>query len=479
MLVEDGRVVARGSNVEGNGERVDLQGKWLMPKFIDEHCHILPTGLDLQKLHLGDCADHKQVVEKLRAALPNVEHGRWLSAVHYDQTKYPNGEHLTRQDLDQVSATVPILLRHVNGHASIANTAALKAAGIREDEPDFSGGTFRRDASGSIDGVLLEHAHEKVSAAAPPPTFDETVDAIMRAGTKMSELGISCASDMMTGRFNLEQELRAYAKAASMGCPVRLRLYIQWGALFGPRRIDPSLFRELIAEMNPETCKVAGAKIFADGAIGSATAAIYGTFASAPSTDSRPKTSGTLMYSVERLNDMVRTAHDAGYQIAIHSIGDYSTDLVMDAIEATDDPKRHRIEHAMILSDAQIDRLGRLGCQVTMQPEFLIRFSHSYEYQLGPERKSRLKRARSLLDAGIPLSFSSDRPIVAGDPRDGIRCLTNRPAGYDPAENITLKEAWIGYTQQAAIATGDGGLMGSLSAGQLADFQVLDSDPLA
>ncbi|MFI5384849.1 MAG: amidohydrolase [Fimbriimonadales bacterium] len=488
MLLENGRVVDRFANGNpkskiNNPKSVDFGGRWLMPAFIDEHCHILPTGLDLQKLNLGGCETHDQVLETLRERLPEIESGRWLLAVHYDQTRFPGGEHLTRNDLDKISKDVPILLRHVSGHASVGNSAALKAASIRDDEPDFSGGTFRRDASGVVDGVLLERAHEKVSAAAPNPSFEEMVEAIRLAGTRMGELGISCASDMMTGRFNLDQELRAYTRAAELGCPVRLRLYMQWGAVLGPRRLDPALLADHEAAMNADTCRIAGIKIFADGAIGSATAAIYGQFSSAgaPPAQSRPEacaTSGTLMYPPERLNHMVKTAHDAGYQVAIHSIGDYSTDLVMNALEATGDPKRHRIEHAMILSDAQIERLAKLGCRVTMQPEFLIRFAHSYLHQLGPERRSKLKRANSVLKAGIPLGFSSDRPIVAGDPRDGIRTIANRPEGYDRSENIAIEDAWLGYTSRAAYANGDGSRMGSLTAGQFGDFQLFDRDPL-
>ncbi len=484
MLVADGRVVERGAGVTADAETVDLDGKWLMPSFIDEHCHILPTGLDLQKLNLGHCDTHEAVVDALRDRLPDIEPGRWLSAVHYDQTRYPGGEHLTRHDLDRVSTEVPILIRHVSGHASVANTAALVAARVHENEADIPGGTFRRDAAGVVDGVLLEHAHEKVSAASPHPTFDETVEAIKLAASKMADLGISCASDMMTGRFNLDQELRAYGMAAARGAPIRFRLYLQWGAVFGPRRIDPARLAELASAMDRDTCRIAGIKIFADGAIGSGTAAIYGKYSGGPSnpdkpTHSRSDVSGTLMYPVERLNSMVTTAHEAGYQVAIHSIGDHSTDLVMDALEATGEPSHHRIEHAMILSDAQIERLAKLGCFVTMQPEFLIRFAHAYLRQLGPDRRSRLKRAASLIRASVPLSFSSDRPIVAGDPRDGIGNLVSRPDGYDPSENISGKEAWLGYTVRAAEANGDRELMGSLTSGQLCDYQVFDRDPLS
>lgn len=485
MLVENGRVLERGSEVAGEAQIVDLKDKWVMPSFIDNHCHILPTGLDLQKLHLGACSSHGEVLQKLDEALPHVDAGRWLMAVHYDQTKY-EGVHLTRHDLDKISTSTPILLRHVNGHASVANTAALQAANIADDQADPEGGTFRKDSSGFIDGVLLESAHERVTAACPIPTLEEKVKAIIDAGQKMAELGISCATDMMTGRFNLMEELQAYHYAARLGNPIRVRLYLQWAAVFGPRAIAPDELAE-IRKLDNDLCRITGIKIFADGAIGSATAAIYGRYtgetAIGPVLSRRmhqleaEEVSGSLMYSPAKLREMVLVAHEDGYQVATHSIGDYSTDLVMDAYEATGEPSRHRIEHAMIMSDAQIERFASLGCFCSMQPEFLMRFGHSYLRQLGPERASKLNRAKSFIDAGVPLSFSSDRPIVAGDPRDGIRTATSRPSVFDQGENVTAKQAWLAYTTEGARANGDSDI-GELLPGQLADFQILDEAPL-
>ena len=171
---------------------------------------------------------------------------------------------------------------------------------------------------------------------------------------------------------------------------------------------------------------------------------------------------------------MTKIASDAGYQVAVHAIGDYATDLVMDAFEATGFPAKHRLEHAMILSDAQIERLAGLDCFVTFQPEFLQRFGHVYRRQLGDEIASKLERSRSVLDAGLKLSMSSDRPIVPGDPMDGIRTASNRPEGFDRGENCTLDEAILCYTKAGAEVNGDHALMGSLESGELADFQLRD-----
>jgi predicted amidohydrolase YtcJ len=464
MLVEDGRVLARGANLEvADVDAVDLDGKTVRPAWIDNHCHILPTGLDMARLNLDPCSTPAEVLDAVRDRLPEVAPGQWLRAVHYDQTKFPDGKHLTRQELDRISPDVPILLRHVNGHASVANSVALALAGITESTEDPKGGTFVRDEAGSLTGVLLEKAHEVVSAAAPKPNLEEMVHAILLACRSMRALGICAACDMMTGQFDLQQEITAYRLAAARGAPIRTRLYLQWSAVFGPRSVPPERLDELRRSLDGDQCKISGIKIFADGAIGSATAAIHGEFTGGGN--------GQLIYAAERLSRMVRTAHEAGYQIAIHSIGDRSTDLVMDAYEQLGDAKRHRIEHAMILSDAQIERMVRLGIHCTMQPEFLMRFGHSYRRQLGPEVASRLKRVSSVLEAGIPLSFSSDRPIVGGDPKDGVACLTNRPEGFDASENITLPQAIRGYTSASAAAMEDESL-GSLLPGQWAEFAV-------
>lgn len=475
MLVEDGRVVWNTADRTAQAEapEIDLRGLTVLPKFIDAHCHILPGGLDLQKLNLSRCQSKEEVLDAVRARHESHPEG-WLMAVHYDQTKFADGQHMTRHDLDPISATRPILLRHSNGHASVANSTALELAKANSDTPDPKGGTFVRDDSGELTGVLLEKAHENVTAAAPSPTLEQMTQAILAAGEKMSALGIGTATDMMTGRYNLPLELEAFRLAAERGNPIRVRLCMQWGEVFRPdgsgtRTVRPDL-AELTKDFDSDRVKVWGVKIFADGAIGSATAAIYGRYTGSPEDTIED---GTLMYAPERFKEMVRMADAAGFPIAIHTIGDRSTDLVMEAYEQLPSANQHRIEHAMILSDAQIERMAKLGAHVTMQPEFLHRFGHAYKRQLGPERASHLKRTRSVLDAGISLSFNSDFPIVVGEPWIGIETASNRPEGFDPAENCTRAEAIRAYTEMGAVANHDEGRLGTLKAGELADFQVL------
>lgn len=466
LAVKDGRFVKESAP---DPQSIDGEGCTVLPGFVDAHCHIIPMGLDMQKLHLGACATKSDVLDALREWAPECG-SEWIHAVHYDQTKFSDASHLTRWDIDAVVSDRPVLLRHSNGHASVANTAALKAARIDESVKDPAGGTYVRDSAGRLSGVLLERAHEAVTSASPTPTLEEMTYAVVRAGKKMATLGITCATDMMTGRWNLAQELRAYSSAADAGCPIRLRLYAQWGTVLGPRGIDIEELRELTSAMDHDFCRLNGLKIFADGAIGSATAAIYGSYLTTGG-------DGQLIYDSDRLNSMVQLAHHQAWQVAIHTIGDRSTDVVMDALQATDDPTRHRVEHAMLLSDQQIDRLATLGCEVTMQPEFLLRFGHSYRKQLGSERAATIKRVASVLKAGVPLSFSSDRPIVPGDPWDAIQCAVQRPEGFDQSQNIPLGKAIELQTSASARANGDVGLMGSLEPGALADFQIFRGEP--
>lgn len=469
MLVESGRVVSRGNDVRGDGEITDLSGKYLLPALTDCHCHILATGIDLLRLNLDGCETHEEVLDAVKDRGAQ-EHGVWLVAVHYDQNRM-GGMHLTRHDLDKISTSRPIFLQHVNGHASVANSVALEAAGLQPNELDPDNGKFGRDADGSVNGVLFEGAHERVRNVIPRPTLEESVNAILRAGESMAALGIGCATDMQTETTHLE----AYRLAAERGCKIKLRLYMVWRDLFGPRPASSEVLVPFVGPRNGSAPVLAGVKLFADGAIGSATAAIYGSYAGQPSAE----TSGNLMYTPEVLTHRVKVAHDAGFQIATHAIGDHALDVVLDAYESTGDPKRHRIEHAMLLSDSQIERLSRSGCSVAMQPEFLLRFRHAYLAQLGPDRAKSIKRCRSVLDAGIPLAFSSDRPICAGDPWVGVETASNRPDGYDPNENLTRVEAIERYLGPSADINGDGGVMGRLEPGEELIAAVSDSNPLA
>lgn len=498
MLVEDGRVVWRGAPgvlpVSSEGvtpidgtqatqrlgtippacayvgpqrQVISLGGRKLYPGMVDCHCHVLPSGLSLKEVDLSDCADAGQALDKLLDEHRRLEEGKWLLAGGYNQSNFPEGRHLTRAQLDSVSSTRPILVGHVSGHASVANSAAFQAAGIDSSTPNPVGGEFCKDENGRLSGLVLENACDELSHAVPKPSLDEMVEAILLAADKMAELGITCASDMMTGYYDLAQELEAYWIASERGARIRFRLYVQWSALLGPRAISPDALAGLTAKMDRDRCRIAGIKIFADGALSSRTAAVYGAFEG--SEPEHGDWSGHLIYKKERLREMTIKAQDAGYPAAIHSLGDYATDAMLDILEEIG-PSRHRLEHVMMLSDGQIERLSKLGIACTLQPEFLVRLGEAYRRSLGPDRASMLNRYRSLTEAGVRIGFSSDRPVVPGNPWDGIRSAVQRPKGFSPSENLDEKAAIEAYTAGAADANEDTGLLGRLGPGEWADF---------
>ncbi|MEZ5163550.1 MAG: amidohydrolase family protein [Fimbriimonadaceae bacterium] len=428
--------VENGKFASFSGSSNGAPSKYVLPGFIDAHCHILPTGLDLAKLQLDDCKTQEDVFQAVADWEKTMEPGAWLHAVHYDQTKFNDAKHIVCAQLDAISSTRPILLRHVNGHASIANSAALKVAGVDHTSPDPDGGEFGRDDSGQLNGVLLEKAHEIVTSAMPEPSLEEMTEAILLAASEMSKLGITAATDMMTGRWNLEKELMAYHAAAERGSPVRFRLYVQWATVLHERKaIQPELLRELTGQMNPDLCRMEGLKVFADGAIGRQRLR---------STHDSSQPAGVDNSSIPKLILPISSPKSTptdGSALSTQSVIDPPI-WSWDAYEKFNDPTRHRIEHAMILSDQQIDRLANLGCHVTMQPEFLHWFGHAYRAQLEPEISSHLA-GQELLDKGIRLSFNSDRPIVGGNPWMGIGAAVSRPEGLWPARTSRLKKLLI------------------------------------
>jgi predicted amidohydrolase YtcJ len=460
LCIEDGRVAHEPFSEAAADEVVDCHGAWIMPAFIDCHCHILPAGLDMKRLDLSQGETRRDVLRLVQSAAS--EGDGWLLAVQYDQTRFEDGRHLTARELDAVTDGRPTVLRHSSGHAAVANTAALRASGISAATPDPPGGTIVRDERGEPLGPLLENAMDLVYRVVPPPTLTESVEAIHAAAKSMRAMGITCATDMATGSRGLSEEIEAYRRAAESGCAIRLRTFVLWGRIFG-KRAEPDFHLEPTPVL-----RNLGVKLFADGAIGAGTAAMTEEYVNGGT--------GMLIYEPDDLRERVRVAHEAGYVVAIHSIGDRSTDAVLDAFENTGDAARHRVEHVMLLRDDQVERIRGRGIRVTLQPEFLLRFGHAYFRQLGNQRASVLKRARSLLNAGIRVGLSSDRPIVPGDPWDGIRAAVSRPPGFDPSEAVSVEEAIDLYTIGAA-SVNDETELGSLAPGEWADFQLYDRDP--
>jgi len=461
-VANDGLVTYMGQEEPFADDEVDLEGRWLTPGFVDCHCHIMPSGFDLMRLDLTPFSTREEMLLASQEAAAKLPEGAWLLATHYDQNRFEDGEHLTAKQIDAIICDRPVILRHSSGHACVVNSAAMLKAGIREDSTDPRGGELLRE-NGVPNGVLLENAMELAYRAVPKATREEMADAILAAAKSISSFGITSAADMMTGHQGLEDEIWAYKAASERGASLRIRLYVQWSEVFKNKTTLQEI-ADALSPISEDKMAVRGVKLFADGAIGAGTAAMHEEFLTGGN--------GKFIYPPEELERRVLMADEAGYPIAIHSIGDRCTDLVLDCYEKTADPTKHRIEHVMVLSDAQIARIKKVGCRVTLQPEFLQSFEQAYCKQLGADRYAKLKRAKSLDEAGVHIGFSSDRPIVPGNPWDGIRIAADRGE-----ESISIERGVDLYTWGAAELDGDSASFGRLNIRQQADFQVYDRDP--
>lgn len=456
MLVEGGIVLYRGMETPVADKVVDLYGKTVMPGFFDCHMHVLNAGLDLNVLNLRECNSREEIAQAVSQKSREIEDGQWLLAVHYDANRIADARDVTAQELDRWSGGKPVVLRQASGHSCVASATALKIAGITSDTKDPAGGRIARGEFGEPVGLLEENAMTLVYGAMPKPNREQMVNAIREAAKSLREYGITATCDMSTGQYDLADELWAYQNA---NVDLRIGLYVLWSKVF-----NEDGARKPIEFPESDKLRVSGIKLFSDGAIGPATAAIYGEYETGGD--------GILIYEPEDLKRRVKIAADAGFRVAVHAVGDRAVDVVLDAFEGTQKPSMHRIEHAMILSDEQIQRIRKLDVAVTMQPEFLSEYGHAYFRRLGKARASKLKRLRSLVDAGVRVALSSDRPIVSGDPWKGIEAATNRPEGFDENENISRNEAIELYTSAGAEI--DGWSFGSLLPGQFADLTIVN-----
>ncbi|MCX7992280.1 MAG: amidohydrolase [Fimbriimonadales bacterium] len=488
MVVREGRILAVGSKDDlaaryPDAKRVSVDGAAIVPAFNDCHMHILPLGIDLGKADLRGCASVAEIQQRLRAWMDAHPNAEWVLGRAYDQNLLPDGKHLTRHDLDAVCADKPIYLNHVSKHGAAANTLALKIAGITRETPDPDDGVILRDERGEPTGILLESAASLVSRHIPKPQGAELTQAVHRACEDLARRGILAASDASTGWHDLEAEVAAYAQALEEGAPVRMTLMPLFGAAERAGWLDNAEQSGEATGFSPQPSsphpdlRWGAVKLFADGAFTTRTAALRQPYADTPTT-------GVLMYAPEDLIERIITVHRAGWQCAVHAIGDYAIELVLQgyrrALEAYPRPHhRHRIEHAMLMADDLLTEMQALGVVVVPQPEFLWWLTRAYLKGLG-ERAVSLMPFRSWLQAGVAMGFSSDQPVVPGDPILGWRAAVTRTSRdgtcLNPEEGLDPLTALQMFTVGAAYATGDEEV-GTLAPGKQARFIVLSHLP--
>ena len=484
----DGRILAVGSesqvgSLAGRETRtIDLRGRTLMPGFFDCHLHILWLGINLGHVDLSSppVTEIEDIVRLLRARLASNPELACVQGNRYDQNRLPGALHPTRRDLDRVSTEVPVRIVHTSGHAAVVNSRALTMLGITRDSPDPVGGEIERGPDGEPTGVLLETASwNDLDRILPELSPSESVAALGRANRYLLERGITSATDANTPPTELDTFRRAIAGDVLQ---TRTNLMIGWAevvARAGEGAI-PTPQEYAFEGIDWHRLNVGQAKLFSDGAITTRTCWLNAPFRN------MPDNFGIPIHPEEELRELVRLAHNAGWQIATHAIGDRAIDVVLSAYadaqrEHTRPKPGHRIEHCMLLDSGLIARLRRQNVWSVGQPEFLSRLGDAYVLALDEERANRLSPYDSLDRQGVAQAFSSDCPVVPGAPLDGIRAAMQRktPSGrvLNSAECLSAEAALYAYTSAPAFASRADRDRGTLETGKLADFVLLTADP--
>ncbi|MGI5500568.1 amidohydrolase [Lentzea sp. CA-135723] len=453
-------------------EVVDLGGAVVTPGFHDAHNHMAWFGLTLSEV---DC--RVTSLDALYAAVEAAPDGEWVVGFGYDQNKC--GGHPTREGLDRVARGRKVWIKHTSGHMCVVNTPVLAALGIAGQTVEVTGGVVDTET-----GLLQEQAQQLVNPLVLPYPVDTLVDAIDRAGrVYLSEGVTSCVEAGIGGGWigKSPVELEAYHRAREQGrLHVRVELMVAADALHEITELGLGLDLGLRTGFGDDWLRIGPTKIFSDGSLIGHTAAMCHDFADTPGNH------GYLQGDAETLRAQIIAAHRAGWRVATHAIGDAAIDLVLDAYDEAQrsHPRpdvRHRVEHFGVSRPDQVRRAFELGVIPVPQGRFVNEIGDGMLRALGPGRAAWAYRQRSLLDAGLVVPGSSDRPVVSGAPllgmHDMVNQLTSSGAPFTPAEAVTGLEALRAFTSGSAYASKQEHLKGTLSAGKLADLVVLSGNP--
>jgi len=480
------RIVAIGSNVDvevwrGPKTRViDARGQLLLPGFNDAHVHFVSGGQQLDNVQLNDAASKEEFARRVGERARIRPKGDWILGGDWDETKWNPATIPSKELIDPLTPETPVFVSRYDGHMVLANSAALRLAGITAQTPDPPGGLIVRDVQGNPTGALKDAAMDLAAKAIPPLSHDQRMHAAKRALAHAASLGVTSIQhmdpdyeDVAVYRELLQRgELTARIYAAPLITDVDDQVKIGIGHAFG----SPFL-------------RIGAVKAFADGSLGSRTAYFYEPYLDQQKSDQPNR--GLLsdeMHPISLMRDRMLKADAAGLQICTHAIGDegISTilDLYSDVIRADGEADRRiRIEHAQHMAAKDFDRFAQLHVIASVQPYHAIDDGRFAEGRIGHDRASRTYAFRTFRNHGVRLAFGTDWDVAPLDPLLTIYAAVTRatldgknPNGWFPEQKLTVAEAVEAYTMGSAFAEFQENEKGSISPGKLADMVLLSQD---
>jgi predicted amidohydrolase YtcJ len=483
VAVAGDRILAVGTRGEierlrGPDTRVvDAEGRFLMPGFEDAHIHLMTGGAQLDSVDLKDAATPAEFARRIGDRAKQTARGEWILGGNWDEQRWTGAPLPTRELVDAVAPDTPVFVSRYDEHMSLANSAALRLAGVTARTPDPPGGMIVRDAKGNPTGILKDAAQSYVYKIVPAPTADQRARTLRRALAHMASLGVTSVQDMGPD----PDDVAVYAAFASRGeLTARIR------AVPAEVALAQQLAKGPVKTAATPFFRVDGAKGFADGSLGSTTAFFFEPYADAPGSH------GLLadeMQPLEAMRGRLVAIDRAGEQLCVHAIGDRAISMVLDLFSdvartngARD--RRPRIEHSQHVAPKDFDRYASLGVIASVQPYHAIDDGQWAERRIGAERAKTTYAFRTFLDRKVRVAFGTDWPVAPLDPLQTVYAAVTRatldgrrPGGWVPEQKVSVAEALEAYTMGAAYAEFQEREKGTIRAGKLADLALLSGDP--
>ncbi len=451
-----------------NTEIVDANGKFITPGFIDSHVHLLTGGRSLLSVDLRDASTPEEFSKRITDFAKTLPKGEWILEGNWDHTLW-DGELPRKEWVDELTKDHPIALYRLDGHMVFANSAALNFAGINKNTPEVEGGIIIRDEEGHPTGILKSNAMNILLDKIPPMSAQQKTNSFQAAMDYFLSNGVTSVHDVdSTESYEIARQFKAVDNLSVRVYSIK-PIY-KWQQLVNKKRADDKWVKQ------------GGLKGFVDGSLGSHTAAFHAAY-----TD-HAHDKGFFTFAPEDLYEWITNADKNNFQILVHAIGDHAIHTILNIFERIikengQQDRRIRIEHAQHLDPADIHRFAALGVIASMQPYHAIDDGRWAEEVIGPERIKTTYAFKSLLDANATLAFGSDWAVAPASPLYGIYAAVTRrtlddknPNGWVPEQKITVEQALRAYTKDAAYASFEEDIKGSLEVGKLADFVVLSED---